>query len=353
MRKITAMLLCMALLAGSIGAVPVYADDSTRELPTHAKGDVSVEAVFAAADAQEIKDLPDAENTGNSNARFTDTIWIYYSDNTFDQYAQIEGRYELFSRGTYAFNKGSDFNLGDKDDDIIEISRFEKYSWDEKGLASYNSTHEYNLNTIGFTQLFGPADKKEVEALFGAPYRVAYENEEGILSRLDSIELYFTDGSFCDYVFLDGEVLPNGSGTYELSDRGDFHLVPGEKDSGTITLTWDEDDSANDLGGKTQIFDLGTMGSQCFYAKGTGEPSEEQSISRMKEALNAFDEAHPEYKEAWGEIMHAFQDILTEEFSEAFSDVQEKLQDRIDESDSKDVDPEVRKEEDRLSQKMA
>jgi len=82
------------------------------------------------------------------------TVWLYYSNLTFDQYAYVDGAMQLFSTGTYGLSEGTDFILSDdeKDKDEITIHRDHKYQAG-KGLAEYDSTHTYVLNNLGFERV--------------------------------------------------------------------------------------------------------------------------------------------------------------------------------------------------------
>ena len=78
----------------------------------------NVEAVFVGNKKQ-----PFTENDGDKGN--VDTIWIYYSDMTFEQFAIIEDKTILFSTGTYKFENGGDFIYAenDKDHGNIVINR--------------------------------------------------------------------------------------------------------------------------------------------------------------------------------------------------------------------------------------
>ena len=265
MKKTLAMLLMLALLACVCGAVPAFAadgNDSAPPLPPFVKKDVKIVSIFANAEAQPMQIMPGAPEV------MLDSVWIYYSDNTFDQYAEIPQGYVLFSTGTYSLLDGADFVLGKADGDgSIVIERSQKYSPETGALADYSSSHKYQLGTLGYAQLFGPDSGGEVEAVFIDSYRTLYKDANDVVKGLDTIWIYFEDGSFRDFVFLDGNVVFNGSGSYAFDDAGDFHILPYEEDYGTITHTWDVDGSVVDLGGQSQTFNLGEMGLTCLFVK--------------------------------------------------------------------------------------
>ena len=79
------------------------------------------------------------------------TVWIYYKDLHFEQYAFVDGAMQLFSTGNYKLSDGADFEFdpNDKNAGQITITRTKKYQAG-KGLSDYSSTHTYELNTLGF-----------------------------------------------------------------------------------------------------------------------------------------------------------------------------------------------------------
>ncbi len=85
---------------------------------------------------------------------YLDTVWIYYSDMTFEQYAAVDDKMILFSRGTYSFSGGQDFifSVEEKDLGDIVINRTMKYSALD-GLSPYSSSHVYDLHTLGYEEI--------------------------------------------------------------------------------------------------------------------------------------------------------------------------------------------------------
>lgn len=199
-------------------------------------------------------------------------MWIYYSDDTFVQYAEGPDGYEPFSTGTYSFKEDGDFVLEeDGDNGTIVINRNKKKTSLRSGLSDYNSTHEYELGTLGFEQLFGPGDEgKEVEVILGDDNQLIYTDEDGVLSHLDSVWIMFTDKSFKQFVFMDDDVKLYGSGTYEFDDTGDFKYTGIEGESGKITLTYDYNvqlDGEGKENVKSITYDIRSLGLTCFYEK--------------------------------------------------------------------------------------
>ena len=77
------------------------------------------------------------------------TIWLYYDDGTFEQYAVIDGVNDiLFSRGDYSVTSDSFAN-----DYVLTIHRTQKYQ-DGTGLTDYDSTHDYVLGELGFIRIY-------------------------------------------------------------------------------------------------------------------------------------------------------------------------------------------------------
>ena len=267
MKKSLAVILVLVLFVSFVGIVPAFAaDDDDIDLPAipFIKEDVAVTAVFAGVAAQEIQGPEDAPQ--DVEPIKVDSICIFYSDNTFDQYAETPSGYELFSTGTYSFKEDADFIISeDGDNGVIVIEREQVFSMDERKLVDNASTEEYDMDTLDYVQLFGPEDGKEVEAIFGDTTMTLYEDEDGVLSKLDTVWLYFTDGTFCDYVFLNDSIVLYCSGTYEFDEAGDFHILPFEEDYGTITQTFNQSMAGRE--GQSKSINLGAMGLTCLYEK--------------------------------------------------------------------------------------
>ena len=77
----------------------------------------------------------------DGSEEYLPTIWFYYNDGSFQQYAVVDGQNNvLFSCGDYsvtdpAFTEGA----------VLKIHRTQKYQ-DGTGLTDYNSTHEYVID---------------------------------------------------------------------------------------------------------------------------------------------------------------------------------------------------------------
>ena len=137
------------------------------------KEGVCVEAVFLGIQKQPLT-LEDGTVTD------VDTIWIYYSDGTFELFATVDNHTVLFSVGTYAFEEGGDFiYMEDGDLGDITINRTEKYV-PGQGLAEHESSHTYDLATLGFTQLYAPDAGKNIVTIFTGPEKQPRWQEKSI-----------------------------------------------------------------------------------------------------------------------------------------------------------------------------
>ena len=138
--------LCIFGLCGCQNSNVTYKDPTTgeeKELEIEKTTD-EVEVAFFGLDKQPFKDI-------NGVDTLIDTLWIYFKDGTFEQYANIGDEIVLFSTGTFETKIGKDyfFNLGD----ILTINRENKY---KAGIGldnNHNSTHDYEIDKIGFTKV--------------------------------------------------------------------------------------------------------------------------------------------------------------------------------------------------------
>ncbi len=277
---ITVLLISIALVFPVFAAESKGADKQEHTLPPFVKADADVVAVFAKAQAQKLV-LPEDLRINDANEDMIDTLWIYYSDNTFDQYAQTNIGYELFSTGTYSLSEGADFIVKEDEDEIITINRTQKFGFGDNGpgLYDYSSSHEYNLRSLGFKQLYGAKeDAPKVEAIMGDDNELYYKNDNGVVYHYDSIWIMSDDMSFEKYIFTDDDVELYESGTYEFDETGDFRMIGGKgEENGTITLTYDynaryEDADPGDI--EPVTFDLKTLGLTFYYEKAASEPGE-------------------------------------------------------------------------------
>ena len=131
--------------ASAAESLGISADEIVNLLPEEIRSKADqFSATFVGIEKQPYKDEAGTETMLN-------TVWIYYKDLHFDQYAFVDGAMQLFSTGNYELSEGDDFEFGpdDKDAGEITITRTKKYQAG-KGLSDYSSTHTYGLNTLGF-----------------------------------------------------------------------------------------------------------------------------------------------------------------------------------------------------------
>ncbi len=141
------------------GALSGYSSEHTYNLGTlgfeqiyaYEDGGKKIEAVFYGLDKQLL-----VEEDGDKE--MLDTVWLYFDDMTFEQYAVVDGIMTLFSTGDYVFEDGGDFIYEEAEDNFgdITISRHQKYSISDDSLSPYESVHTYDLKSLGFVQLFSP-----------------------------------------------------------------------------------------------------------------------------------------------------------------------------------------------------
>ncbi len=157
MASFLALLLAVLVFAGcGKSNVPSAADHAVRQvteaasrivesLPPELKGEIpDCEAVFVGVEKQ-----PYTDEAGKQS--MLNTVWMYFDDMTFEQYAFVDGAMQLFSTGMYDLSGEDGFLLKDGKTlaKQLTLHRTQKYQAG-KGLAEYESTHTYDLNTIGF-----------------------------------------------------------------------------------------------------------------------------------------------------------------------------------------------------------
>lgn len=205
MKRLISLLLAMMISLGICCA-------ETTPVPDGAE----VVAVFAQQDKQPVTKI-------DGSIEYLDTIWIYFTDYSFVQYAFIDDTPVLFSTGTYEFANGGDFLYEETEEDYgdIVIRRNAKYA-DGEGLKEYSSEHAYGLNTLGLTELFYGGDKEEkVAAIFAGCEKQTF-NE----NLLDTYWIYYDDMTFEQYTCLKSDPVLFSTGTYEFAgEAGDFSSI--------------------------------------------------------------------------------------------------------------------------------
>ena len=117
--------------------------------PDDVRTDLKLVAAFMQVDKQKLVKADGSE-------QYLPTIWFYYDNGTFQQYAVIDGEKDvLFSSGEYSVAEDASTSKS-----IITLHRTQKYQ-DGIGLADYDSTHEYVLGELGFIRVF-PSDEAQV-----------------------------------------------------------------------------------------------------------------------------------------------------------------------------------------------
>ena len=269
--------------AGETTEADAPAEDGEQPLPLQVKDGVDVVAVFADGKAQQL-DLPKAPEGDEDNALKIDTIWIFYSDNTFDQYAESPQGYEIYSTGTYSFKDGGDFIIGDEEDGTIVFTRKKKALNGKPGLVDYDNTFENEIGSLGFESLYGPGDEgKEVEAIWADDNQLMYV-KDGVTYHLDAFWIMFTDKTFKQYALIDDDIKLYSSGTYEFGEDGDFHFIGFEENSGTITLTYDYNILHEALGDKEVepvTYDIKSLGLSCLFEKMPEELPDVPEVSEV------------------------------------------------------------------------
>lgn len=110
--------------------------------PDNARTDLKLVAAFMQVDKQKLVKADGSEE-------YLPTIWFYYDDGSFQQFAVIDGEDDvLFSCGDYSVSN-DDFS----DESILTIHRTRKYQ-DGAGLTDYDSTHDYVIGELGFIRIF-------------------------------------------------------------------------------------------------------------------------------------------------------------------------------------------------------
>ena len=219
MKKIVSVVLTMMLSLG----VQKMVTAETRVPPG-----TDVVAVYAQQSKQ-----PFARQGGVIS--FLDTVWIYLSDNSFVQYAFIDEKPFVFSKGVYHFENGSSFlakKAGDNQSHLV-IKRTAKFA-DKKGLKEYKSERRYELNSLGFQNLFCLENKgKKIVAIFAGQNKQPY----GDSRLIDTYWIFYDDMTFNQYACSASDPILFSEGTYSLSDGADFDYSENKKDYGKITIT--------------------------------------------------------------------------------------------------------------------
>ena len=265
MKKLIVILLA-AVIAISISTTAFAGYQGPKPSLDPVKTGKHVAAIFFGGDLQ-----PFTEPDGDEE--MLDTIWVYYDDMTFEQFAEIDEEIFIFSEGTYAFTDGSDFVYDEKEANPggVIITRTQKYQA-EKGLSPYDSTHEYSFGEItsrGFLKAYPGSTSTDpaVVTVFFGDDKQSYTEEDGDQEMVDTAWIYFDDGTFKQYAEVEekdeDKWVVFSQGTYAFADDGHFVCENDESEHGKIIITRTHKYQAGkglEAYDSTHEFDLGTMG---------------------------------------------------------------------------------------------
>ncbi len=234
-----------------LGAMGMDALYTFEALPRYLKKDVSVLATYAAPEAQIFTTLTGEKTKLNS-------FWMFYSDDSYEQYAKLENGYEVFSSGTYAVEKDGSYVL----------HRTEKYNA-QGGLTEGVADLGFDPVRQGYAWIsLEEAEEKEVFSVFAESGRQEFTDENGISRMLDTIWVYYADGSFNQYVFQKDNILPFSSGNYAFTADGDFCLNGENAEKSYVKLTYDQEagpDMEMTDSESTKVLDLDAFGYTPVY----------------------------------------------------------------------------------------
>ena len=83
-----------------------------------------------------------------------DSIWLYYDDQSFEQYAYLDDLHPTrFSEGYWKINNGTDLDLGAEKENDVQITLTRTKKMQDGRYAAYASEHTYELKTLGYEQI--------------------------------------------------------------------------------------------------------------------------------------------------------------------------------------------------------
>ena len=255
MKKISALLIVSALVL-SLFSVSCATKKATVVTETNVSDTKWVTAVFAKEDAQ-------AYTEADGDKEKLDTIWIYYSDGTFEQFVELDDEIALFSMGTYALTEGGDFVFEDNES-VVNITIRRSHKFRGGLLEEYLSEHTYDLGSLGFDQLYAyENDSKRVEAVFYGHEKQPFVESDGEREMLDTVWIYFSDMTFEQYAWIDDVMVLFSTGTYVFADGGDFLYESQEENFGDIVISRKEKYQAGkglSSHESTHTYDLNSLG---------------------------------------------------------------------------------------------
>ena len=228
MKKQFPILVVVLLVA--LSAVGLAESDNETSHPP--KTDIEVAAMFAAADIQ-----PYTEADGNM--KMLDSIWIYFTNGTFEQFADVDDSVRLFSAGTYELLNEANFVYENSDAGNGQIVIRREKKLNANGLEDYQSERIYDLGTLGFTQLYAPNHDRNVAAVFYGCDKQPYVESDGDQEMLDTWWVYYTNGTFEQFAIVEDvpakKVVLFSEGEYQLREGSSFAYENAE-DTYYITI---------------------------------------------------------------------------------------------------------------------
>jgi len=255
MKKVLSILLVCLVISLAVGCAGAESDTNT-DLFYPPRTDARVEAMFAASDIQ-----PYTGADGEQEK--LDCIWVFYTDGTFEQFAEADDRIVLFSTGTHQLADGADFiyeHPGEAGNGRITIRRTRKFT--SQGMIDYDSEHTYDLGTLGFYPVYTPDNPdRQVTAVFYGGDKQPFTKKDGGQDMLDTWWIYFSDGTFVQYAILEHDIVLFSEGVYKLADGGSFgyELTP-EKNVITIRRTKKYTQDGLQEYHSSHDYELGTLG---------------------------------------------------------------------------------------------
>ena len=187
----------------------------------------NVEAIFVGIDKQPSGGRDD----------LIDTVWIYYDDNTFEQYAEVDDELVFFSQGVYHFEDDGGFVVGltNPDKDQLVLNRNKKYQYGQ-GVVDYSSLHTYDLYSLGFDPIYLAREGEPKLVAFLAGDSKQFYKNNGKTQRIDTLWLFFENGTFTQYSEIDKVMEKFSTGTYAFSNGGRFTSDVKKQKYGQITI---------------------------------------------------------------------------------------------------------------------
>ena len=110
--------------------------------PDNLRTELKLVAAFMQVDKQKLA-------IADGSEEYLPTMWFYYDNGTFEQYALIDGHDDvLFSSGDYSITDPAFSDVS-----VLTLHRTQKYQ-DGKGLSDYDSNHDYVIGELGFIRIF-------------------------------------------------------------------------------------------------------------------------------------------------------------------------------------------------------